>query len=182
MRVNGARCAAMRHCPIVVIVLILAVSLLPEAGIAGYARPVHIVRRTRSICTVSCAARSTMSVPSSQEASRSRVPSVPYCFSWSSSSCSDRSHDQGSSVSSSLFREYASSSASSSRISSDRSVHQRSGGRCENKALLSQLFRPDQMTCGFPGWVFPGLIWGDCPITMCVLKSPPTRFGGPTNF
>lgn len=55
-------------------------------------------------------------------------------------------------------------------------------GTCQNKALLSQLFPPSAMTCGSPGWTFPGLIWGDCPITACILKTRPNTFGGSMDF
>lgn len=55
-------------------------------------------------------------------------------------------------------------------------------GLCQNKTLLNQLIPQENMTCGEPGWTFPGLIWGDCPITVCILKTPQGGFGGPTDF
>ncbi len=81
----------------------------------------------------------------------------------------------------------ASSSSSSSRSLSSRStlrLYQRSSrsGACRNKALLSMLFDQGQMACGNPGWTFPGLIWGDCPITACMLRMQQPAFGGPWDF
>lgn len=58
------------------------------------------------------------------------------------------------------------SRAYSSRSSVRRLTYRQ---RCKESRSLLATFSSDQLTCG-GGWTFPGLISGDCPISMCVLK------------
>ena len=89
------------------------------------------------------------------------------------------------SVSSRMTRRYCSSRSSvpsfgfgsSHSYQSNRHPHP-----CPDKSLLNKLVAQNMMTCGSPGWTFPGLIWGDCPITACILRSPQGKFGGDINF
>ncbi len=50
-------------------------------------------------------------------------------------------------------------------------------GKCpKNRSLLGSL-SSENLTCGKTGWIFPGLINGDCPITACVVKTRSTNGG-----
>lgn len=117
---------------------------------------------------------------SSAQSASSRAASVPYfaylsSYGYGFSSASSRSVFQLSSRS-------AHSTFSLASRSSVRTGTYSFHSGCQNKHLLSQLFGNDQMTCGSPGWTFPGLIWGECPITACILKTQPGAFGGPGDF
>ncbi|MBI5156138.1 hypothetical protein HZA45_02570 [Candidatus Peregrinibacteria bacterium] len=118
---------------------------------------------------------------SAAQSASSRSSSTPY-FSYLSSSYG---YGVTSASSRSAFQLSSRSAHSAFSLASRSSVRTQpyvfhSG--CQNKHLLSQLFGNDQMTCGSPGWVFPGLIWGECPITACILKTKPGGLGGPTDF
>jgi len=57
------------------------------------------------------------------------------------------------------------------------------GGRCRGQSFIDAAFGPSLLTCG-RGQTFPGLIWGDCPISACILKirRSPNALGGPLDF
>ena len=132
------------------------------------------------------------SASSSAQPVSSRISSIPYfaylssSYGYAFSSGSSRSVFQLSSRSahstfSFAFRSSASAFSLRSRSSMSTGTYPFHTG-CQNKHLLSQLFGNDQMTCGSTGWTFPGLIWGECPMTACILKTQPGSFGGPSNF
>ena len=63
------------------------------------------------------------------------------------------------------------------RSYSSKAPTARTRAKCpKNRSLLGS-FSSDQLTCGKTGWIFPGLINGDCPITACVVKTRSTNGG-----
>lgn len=42
--------------------------------------------------------------------------------------------------------------------------------RCRGRSILRAAFSDDQLVCSTKGWTFPGLIWGECPVVVCMLK------------
>jgi len=64
-----------------------------------------------------------------------------------------------------------SSLGSSSRAPNNRVIPRYAvpAGRCKKSVL--RLFRPEQLFCGDDGFVLPGLMDGDCPVTACILRA-----------
>jgi hypothetical protein len=87
--------------------------------------------------------------------------------------------DGSTSTSSSGLLERLRARAEASRQRSDGSQNRTSGGCRTDRSLLA-LFG-GQVDTGSPGWTFPVLIDGHCPISAAMLKFPGETFGG-TSF
>lgn len=58
-------------------------------------------------------------------------------------------------------------------------------GNCRGKEKkgLASLWPEDQKICGDTSWLFPGLIWGECGLRICIVKGPKRQGAfGPTEF
>jgi hypothetical protein len=58
------------------------------------------------------------------------------------------------------------SSSSRSRRTTDTAGR----GACEDRSLMGAVISDDEVTAGGPGWTFPHLINGNCPLTMGIVR------------